>query len=97
MFDKLTDDAKLLALVLLLWAGVVARRLIGDEPVNIRKLIGELLLSAVFGVGLWALGLLQGLTGMQLIVLGAFASLGGGHSLDMALRLIGQVRGGRGQ
>lgn len=94
LFKLSPDQESLGILTLLLWAGVVARRLIGDEPVKVRKLVGELLLSTVFGTGLWALGMLQGLSGYQLIVLAAFASYGGGHALDTVLRLIAQVRGG---
>lgn len=96
MWDGLEEKWEVAVVVALLWAGVIARRLIGDEPVIGRKLVGELLLSAVFGVGLHAAGLLQGLNGTQLIVLAVFASYGGGHSLDTVMRLIAQMRGGKG-
>lgn len=88
------DDWRLYAIIFMLWLGIVARRLIGDEPINKRKLAGELLLSMIFGVGLWAFGLLQGLGGLQLITLAAFAALGGGRSIELLIRLIVQLKKG---
>lgn len=92
--EQTANDWRLFVIIIMLWLGVVARRLIGDEPLHVRKLFGELLLSLIFGVGLWALGLLQGLNGLQLITLGAFSALGGGRTVELVLRFVAQLKKG---
>lgn len=92
--ETVAVDSRLYAIILMLWLGVVAGRLIGDEPLNLKKLVGELLLSFLFGVGLWAFGLLQGLSGLQLIALAAFSALGGGRTIELLIRLIVQLKKG---
>lgn len=72
-----------LSIVLL---GFLGRTLIGKEPLDKRQLAGEAILTAVGAVGMYAAGLLQGLSVLQMIVLGSLAALGGIRAFSWLLK-----------
>jgi len=66
---------------------VFASRLVGDEPINPKRLTGELILSFV-GAGVFhALGLMKGLTGPEYWLLIFLSALGGLRSIEWGVRI----------
>ena len=65
-----------LALVLMLVGAVVARALIADDVLDVRRLIGETILSVIGAVGIYYAGILQDLSMPEIIFMGACMSLG---------------------
>lgn len=66
---------------------VLAYRLVGNEPINLRRLIGELILALV-GAGVFhALGLLKGLSGPEYWLMIFLAAMGGLRSIEWSLKV----------
>jgi len=72
--------------------GHVARNLVSDEPFNIRKFIGEMILAAIGAVSIYVMGLLQGLPEPQIIFIGLLTSLGGLRALEWAAKITRAVK-----
>jgi len=64
-----------------------ASKLVGNEPINPKRLTGELILSFVGAALFHALGLMKGLTGPEYWVLIFLAALGGLRSVEHIIRL----------
>lgn len=64
-----------------------ATRLVGNEPINPKRLTGELILSCVGAALFHALGLMKGLSGPEYWVLIFLAALGGLRSTEHIVRL----------
>lgn len=66
---------------------VLAYRLVGTEPINLRRLIGELILALV-GAGFFhAFGLMKGLSGPEYWLMIFLAAMGGLRSIEWALKV----------
>jgi len=66
---------------------LIAKNLIGEEPINPKRLAGELILSSV-GAGVFhAFGLLQGLNGAEYWMLIFLAAMGGLRAVEWSLRI----------
>ena len=66
---------------------VLAYRLVGNEPVSIRRLIGELIL-ALIGAGVFhSLGLMKGLIGPEYWLMIFLSALGGLRSIEWVLKV----------
>lgn len=64
-----------------------ATRLVGNEPINPKRLTGELILSCVGAALFHALGLMKGLSGPEYWVLIFLAALGGLRSAEHIVRV----------
>ena len=73
-------------------AGLLAKKLISPERIDWRKFAGEWILAGLGAVALWAMGVLNGLTLLQMILVGTAAGLGGVRSLEWAIKIIMHIR-----
>ncbi len=73
-------------------AGLLAKKLITPEKINWRKFAGEWILAGLGAVALWAMGVLQGLDLLQMILVGTAAGLGGVRSLEWAIKIVMHIR-----
>lgn len=77
-----------LYIAMIVFASVVfATRLVSDEPLNPKRLSGELILSSVGAAVFHALGLMKGLSGPEYWLLIFLAALGGLRSIEWALKI----------
>lgn len=81
-------DRNFLAITALLVLGTMARSLLSNEPFDFRKLLGELILGLIGAVLLYAFGMLQNMSPMQMLFLGALGGLGGVRSLEWVIKFI---------
>lgn len=85
-------DPTLLSFVGMLVVGTLARVLVSDEPLDLRKLSGELLLALLAAVALFYLGVLQGLSTPQMMAVGSLAGLGGVRLLEWVIKIAKAAR-----
>ena len=85
-------DRTLWAFILMVIMGTVGRILVSDEPFILRRFAGEILLAFVGGSMLYAVGLLQDLNTLQLIVLGGLAGLGGVRTIEWLIKIARKVK-----
>ncbi|AZZ92762.1 hypothetical protein EUZ85_19350 [Hahella sp. KA22] len=74
-------------------AGFVARTLVSQEPFDRKKFLGELILTAIGAVALYAAGALQGMSDLQMLMFGALGSLGGLRAVEWVIKAAAQVKG----
>ncbi len=72
--------------------GWLGRALVSKEPFDMRRCAGEGLLTAIGGVGLYAAGLLQGMTPLEMILFGCLTALGGLRALDWMMKAAVAIR-----
>ena len=80
-------DRSLWVVVGIILLGHLARNLVSDEPFNLKKFIGEMLLSGIGAIAIYLLGILQGLPESQIILIGSLTSLGGVRALEWAAKI----------
>lgn len=68
--------------------GLLGRTLVSPEPFDARRFTGEMILTALGAIMLFALGVLQGLDTWQMIVLGAGTSLGGLRAIEWGFKIV---------
>ena len=85
-------DRTLWGFIAMMIIGTVGRILVSDEPFVLRRFVGEILLGFVGAVMLYAIGLLQGLNPLQLIVLGGLAGLGGVRVIEWLIKIAKKVK-----
>lgn len=85
-------DHTLLSFIAMVLMGTIARVFISNEPLDKRKLTGEMILAVLGAILLYSFGLLQGLTTPQMIFLGSLGSLGGVRLLEWLIKIARQVR-----
>lgn len=70
-------DKSLWIVIGMILLGHLARNLVSDEPFNLKKFIGEMVLAGIGAVVIYLLGVLQGMPPIQIILVGCLTSLGG--------------------
>ena len=68
-------------------AGAIAQSLIDKQDVNYRVLLGEMIFSAIAGVGMYSLGLMQHMSEAQIIFYGALGGIGGWRTLQWVVKI----------
>jgi len=88
-----TPEAQLfLSLVALMVFGTLGRILNSNEPLDMRRLVGELILASIGAVLLYAFGILNGMNYYQIIAVGALGGLGGVRLLEWTIKIWKQVQ-----
>lgn len=72
--------------------GSVARTLISDEPFNIRRFSGELIFSIIGAIAMYSMGIMQGMTEIQMVGFGALSSLGGVRAIEWSLKIMKSIQ-----
>lgn len=86
------EDRLLWVVVGFVLLGHLARNLVADEPFNLKKFLGEMILSALGAIAIYSMGLLQGMSEIEIVLVGIFASLGGIRALEWAAKIYKAVR-----
>lgn len=86
------EDRLLWIVVGFVLMGHLARNLVADEPFNMKKFLGEMILSGLGAVAIYSMGLLQGLSEIEIVLVGVFASLGGIRALEWVAKIYKTVK-----
>lgn len=87
------EHLKGLALIVaFLTSGLLAKKLITDEAIDWRKFAGEWILAALGGIALWAVGMLQHFSLIQMVLVGTAAGLGGVRTMEWVVKLVVHIR-----
>jgi len=70
----------------------LARTLVSKEPMDWRRLAGELILTAISAVVVYSAGLLNGMSPLQMLFAGALGSLGGLRAVEWLIKIAAQVK-----
>lgn len=80
------------SIVTLFILGAVARALVSNEHFDARKFTGEVIIASIGAVIMYSLGLMQGMTEVQIVSFGALASLGGLRGIEWTLKIINTLQ-----
>lgn len=83
----------LLSVVAMFLLGSMARTFVSSEPFDSKKFCGELIFSAIAAIAMYSMGLMQGMSEVQIVGFGAFASLGGVRTIEWALKIANNIKG----
>lgn len=78
--------------IFLMVMGTIGRTLVSNEPFDVKRFSGEVILSVIGAIMLYSFGLLQGMSIPQIILLGSLGSLGGLRILEWLIRLAKQIK-----
>lgn len=79
----------LFSIVGLFVLGALAQQLLSDEPkLNLRVLLGEMILSGIAGVAMYSLGLMREMSTHQIIFFGALGGIGGWRTILWIVKII---------
>ncbi|MFW5407724.1 hypothetical protein B7L51_003725 [Pectobacterium brasiliense] len=87
--------------LLMLIAGAVSSALLSNNPLNIRRLIGDVLRGVIVAITLWSFGLMSQFSITQIIVLSGLSAVAWPHAVDVitafAKRNLSRIFGARKQ
>lgn len=83
---------ELLWILTLFILGAIAHTLISKEPFDLKRFTGELILASVAAVAMWAFGLMQGMSPIQMIFFGAMGGLGGVRLVEWGIKIAKAAR-----
>jgi hypothetical protein len=87
-------DPTLAQIALMFIIGVAGRALIANEPFDVKKFFGEVLLSLLGAEIIWSFGLMQGMTTHQMIFFGGLSAWGGLRSIQWVLKAANTIKNG---
>ena len=67
---------------------LIGRTLMGSDPINVRRLIGESLLMIVGAVAMYVSGVLAELNGLQMLLIACTSSLGTVRGCEWIVRVV---------
>lgn len=70
----------------------LARTLVSKEPLDWKRLLGELILTAISAIALYSAGLLNGMSPLQMVFAGALGSLGGLRAVEWMIKIAIQIK-----
>lgn len=82
------SDPLMWSCIAMVLIGTISRALISSEPLSVRKLAGEALLTAIGAVGIYAAGMLRGADPMEQVLYSSLMSLGGIRVVQHVLQLL---------
>lgn len=85
-------DSVLWGVVIMFFAGELARNLISNEPFNPKKFMGEMIVAGLGGVATYSFGVFQGMSTAEIILIGSLAALGSFRMLEWAIRAAKMMR-----
>lgn len=87
--------------LLMLAAGVISSALLSTDPVNVKRLVGDVLRGFLVAIILWAYGVIGEISILKIITLAGLASVAWPHTVNevtrFAKRTISRMFGGRKQ
>jgi hypothetical protein len=89
--DSGQETRTFLTVLMLMVVGTVGRMLMQDNPINLKNLVGEVMLSAVIAVTLFAVGAMQNMHMWQIIFVGGLAGIGGVKIIEIIIQVIKQL------
>lgn len=82
-----------LAMVCAMIAGLIAKTLVSNDPFNKRKFIGEIILAAMFGAAIYAVGIIQGLGFWQTLLMSLLSGMGTTRSVEWLIKIAKAAKG----
>lgn len=89
----LWSDKTLWSVVAMFVLGSMARTFISNSPFEPKKFIGEIIFAAIGAIVLYSAGLMQGMSEVQIVCFGSFASLGGVRTLEWIMKIGKAIKG----
>ncbi len=83
----LWTDRTFWSITIMFLLGSMARTFVSNEPFDWKKFSGEMLFSLIGAVIMYSMGLMQGMTEVQIIFFGALSSLGGVRSMEWMIKI----------
>lgn len=84
---------ELMAVAVTMVAGLIARTLVNDDPFNIRRFIGEVILAVMFGAAIYAFGMIQQMDFWQTLLMALLSGMGTTRSLEWLIKASKMSRG----
>lgn len=85
--------------LLMLAAGVISHALLSADPINMRRLIGDVLRGVIVAIVLWAYGALGNMSILQVIALAGLSAVAWPHTITeitrFTKRIVRRLTGGR--
>lgn len=85
--------------LLMLAAGVISHALLSADPINMRRLIGDVLRGVIVAIILWAYGVMGNVSILKVITLAGLSAVAWPHTVNeitrFAKRTVSRVLGGR--
>ncbi|MGZ8172571.1 MAG: hypothetical protein ACXWT0_01585 [Methylobacter sp.] len=85
-------DKLMWSVVAMFILGSMARTFISNDPFEPRKCIGEIIFSAIGAVMMYSMGLMQGMSQVQIVCFGALAALGGVRLFEWVMKIAKTVK-----
>ena len=67
--------------------GTIGRNLLSQEPFQLKRFLGELVMSVLGGFIIWSFGLMKGMTPSQMVFFGGFAAWGGIRAMEWCMKI----------
>lgn len=77
---------ELVAIAMTMVAGLVAQTLVSDEPFKLKRFLGELILATMFGMAIYAFGIIQGLGFWQTLLISLLSGMGTTRSIEWIIK-----------
>lgn len=85
--------------LLMLAAGVISHALLSADPINMRRLIGDVLRGVIVAIVLWAYGVMGNVSILKVITLAGLSAVAWPHTVNeitqFAKRTVSRLLGGR--
>ncbi|MBO9492071.1 hypothetical protein J7384_17045 [Endozoicomonas sp. G2_1] len=81
-----TQTKELLAIALTMLAGFIARTLVSDEPFNVKRFFGEMILSIMFGGAIYAFGIIQSMDFWHTFLIALLSGMGTTRSIEWLIK-----------
>lgn len=85
-FSEVPQLKEFLAIVTAMVAGLIAQTLVNDEPFNVKRFIGEIILAVMFGVAIFAFGVIQGMGFWQTLLISLLSGMGTTRSIEWLIK-----------
>lgn len=86
------SDRLLWSVVSLFALGTLGRILVSSEPFDLKRFLGELILSVISAIILFSFNLMQGMSPTQIVFFGALGSLGGVRMVEWVIKIAQRVK-----
>lgn len=89
--DSGQETRTFLIVLMLMVFGTVGRILMQDTPINLKHLAGEIMLSGVIAVTLFAVGAMQNMEMWQVVFIGGLSGIGGVKMIEVITQVVKQL------
>lgn len=84
---------EIVAVIITMIGGLIANTLVNDEPFNVRRFVGEMILAIMFGASIYAFGIIQELGFWQTLLIALLSGMGTTRSLEWLIKVTKITKG----